>query len=64
MTDPIVEEVRAARQAHAEAWNHDLAAICEDLKRIERESGHPIVSFPPRLLAKPKRPARSASAGS
>lgn len=49
MKDPIVEEVRIARQEHAEKFNHDLEAICEDLKRIERESGHRLVSLPPRL---------------
>ena len=61
MRDPIVEEVRKAREAHAEEFGHNLAAICRDLKRIERECGHEIVSFPPRLLAKPSRPERSSS---
>ncbi len=51
MKDPIVEEIRKARQEHAEAFNHDLDAICRDLKRIERECGHPLVSFPPRRLS-------------
>jgi hypothetical protein len=50
MTDPIVEEVRAARLAHAQSLNHDLAAICADLKRIERECGHQVISLPPRRL--------------
>ncbi len=51
MKDPIVEEVRKARQAHAEKFNHDLAAICKDLKMIESECGHRLVSLPPRLIA-------------
>jgi hypothetical protein len=50
MKDPIVEEVRKARQDHAKEFNHDLAAICNDLKRIERQCGHRLVSFPPKLL--------------
>ena len=50
MKDPIVEEVRKARQEHAAQFGNDLAAICEDLKRIERESEHRVVSFEPRLL--------------
>jgi len=50
--DPIVEEVRKARQDHAREFNHDLSAICKDLKRIEREWGHKVVSLPPRLLTK------------
>jgi hypothetical protein len=52
MKDPIVEEVRKARQDHAREFNHDLSAICKDLKRIERECGHKLVSLPPRLLTK------------
>ncbi len=52
MKDPIVEEVRKARQDHAREFNHDLAAICDDLKSIERECGHKLVSLPPKLLKK------------
>ncbi len=36
--DPIVEEIRAIRRAYAEQFNFDLHAICEDLRRQERES--------------------------
>ncbi len=50
MKDPIVEEVRKARQDHATEFNHDLAEICGDLKRIEKESGHKLVSLPPKLI--------------
>jgi hypothetical protein len=52
MKDSIVEEVRKARLEHAKEFNHDLSAICKDLKRIERECGHRLVSFPPKLLTK------------
>lgn len=52
MKDPIVEEIREARQDHAREFNHDLSEICKDLKRIERECGHKIVSLPPKLLTK------------
>ncbi|MBI5604427.1 MAG: hypothetical protein HY879_13860 [Deltaproteobacteria bacterium] len=52
MKDPIVEEVRKARQDHAKRFNHNLFAICKDLKKIEKESGHKIVSLPSRLLTK------------
>jgi len=37
--DPIVNEVRRIRQAYAEQFKNDLHAICEDLRRQERESG-------------------------
>jgi hypothetical protein len=50
MKDPIVEEVRAARMAHTKKFNYDLAAICADLKRIESESGHKLVSRKPKLV--------------
>ena len=50
--DPIVEEVRKAREAYAAKFNYDLEAIVADLKRQERESGWTFVSFPPRRIKK------------
>jgi len=50
MKDPIVEEVRAARMAHTQKFNHDLSAICADLRRIESESGHTLVNRNPKLI--------------
>ncbi len=52
MKDPIVEEVREARQKHAERFNFDLHAICEDLKKKEKKLRNPIKSLPPKLLVK------------
>jgi hypothetical protein len=52
--DPIVEEVRRARDAHAKQFNYDLDAICEDLKKREEASGRPTVSLPPRRIEKKK----------
>jgi hypothetical protein len=46
--DPIVEEVRAAREAYARGFDFDLRAICRDLREREREGGHDLVTFPPR----------------
>ena len=48
-TDPIVEEVRNARQRHAKRFNYDLKKIAEDLKEREKRSERRIVSFPPKL---------------
>ncbi len=48
--DPIVEEVRAVRVAHAAQFNFDLQAIYRDFKRQEEASGRPFVSYPPRRL--------------
>ncbi len=49
--DPIVEEVRQIRDAHAARFNYNLKAICKDLKTKETDCGHPLVSFPPKLLS-------------
>ena len=48
--DPIVAEIRAIRHAHAAKFNNDLHAICEDLRRQERESGRVYVTRPPRRI--------------
>ena len=46
--DPIVDEIRRIRQEHTDRFNRDLHAICEDIRRQERESDRDYVSFPPR----------------
>lgn len=52
MKDPIIEEVRKARNDHAKKFNYDLTAISKDLKRIEKECGHRVVSLAPRIQKK------------
>jgi hypothetical protein len=44
--DPIVEEVRKARDAYAKRFNYDLDAIYRDLKEKERQSGRVVVPCP------------------
>ncbi|CAN5267951.1 hypothetical protein BH10PLA2_BH10PLA2_28620 [soil metagenome] len=39
MNDPIVDEVRRVRDAHAARFNHDLDAIFQDIKEREKKSG-------------------------
>jgi hypothetical protein len=39
MNDPIVDEVRRVREAHAAQFNFDLDAIFRDIKDQERRSG-------------------------
>jgi len=46
--DPIVEEVRRARERHAAKMRYDLDAICRDLREEERQGRRRLVSFPPR----------------
>lgn len=50
MIDPIVEEVRAVRMAHAKRFNYDLSAICADLRSIEKRCGHQLVSLAPKRI--------------
>lgn len=56
--DPIVEEVRKVREAHAAQFNYDLEAIYRDLKRQEKESERTFASYPPRRV-KPIEKARA-----
>jgi hypothetical protein len=39
VNDPIVNEVRRIRDAHAVRFNYDLDAIFQDIKERERKSG-------------------------
>lgn len=44
MHDPIVEEVRQARDEHARRFGYDLDAICADLMARQLRSGHVLVN--------------------
>ncbi|MGD0897955.1 MAG: hypothetical protein ABR915_08960 [Thermoguttaceae bacterium] len=46
--DPIVAEVRNARDEYARRFNYDLDAICKDLEQRQSQSGRNVVSFPPK----------------
>jgi hypothetical protein len=50
MKDPIVEEVRKHRMEHTRKFHGDLAAICEDLRAVQRASGHTVVRLPARRI--------------
>jgi len=39
MNDPIVDEVRRVRDAHAARFDYDLDAIFRDIKEQEKKSG-------------------------
>ena len=49
--DPIVEEVRKVRDAHAKKFNYDLQAIVADLKKQQKASGREFVTLRPRKPA-------------
>ena len=50
ITDPIVEEVRAIRDAYAKSLNYDLAAIVADLQSRQAEHAHLVVNLPPKHI--------------
>jgi transaldolase len=61
--DPIVEEVRRARQEYAARFNYDLAAMVADLQRRTEEArraGRQVVSFPPRPAHSEDQSAKQA----
>jgi hypothetical protein len=45
--DPIVEEVRKARDEYARRFDYDLDAICRDLQEKQEQPGKQAISFPP-----------------
>ena len=49
--DPIVTAVRRVRERHAAKFNHDLDAICRDLKEQEGKGGRRVVSLSPKKPA-------------
>ena len=54
--DPIVDEVRAIREAYAKKFNYDLNAIYRDLKKKEKKR-HNVVSLRPRRTAASRKAA-------
>ena len=63
--DPIVEEVRAIRDAYAKKFNYDIEAIYRNLKEQEAKSDREFISLPPNLI-KPtgkKDPTKEAEVG-
>ncbi len=48
--DPIVEEVRKVRDAHAAQFNYDLQSIYRALKQEEAESGRKFMKLSPRRI--------------
>ena len=46
--DPIISEVRAARDAHAARFDYDVTAIFRDIRAMQEESGREYVRFPAR----------------
>jgi hypothetical protein len=55
--DPIVDEVRAVRDAIAKESDYDIGKIAEAVRAREATNGRTVVTLPPRVLA----PSRKVS---
>ena len=63
-SDPIVDEVRRARDAYAARFNYDLRAIFRDLKEQENRSSRKLASYVQDAPAEPnQRMDRIAGSG-
>lgn len=49
-SDPIVDEVRAIRDAIAKEYDDDIEKLAEAIRKHEAESGQEFVSLPPRKV--------------
>ena len=47
-TDPIVAEVRSARDKHAARFGYDLKKIFRDIKESQKGAGREYVTYPSR----------------
>ena len=56
-SDPIIDEVRRARQAHAAKFNYDLSAICADFIKQQNDMGLSVISRPPKMRLKTETPS-------
>ena len=55
--DPIVDEVRAARDAIAKEFGYDIDKIVQAMKARESRSGRKLVTRPPRPVTVIRNPA-------
>ncbi|MBX3176094.1 MAG: hypothetical protein KF886_01915 [Candidatus Hydrogenedentes bacterium] len=52
--DPIVEEIRRYRKAHAAQYGNDLKKIVEAYQELERKSGREYLNLEPKRVSVPK----------
>jgi hypothetical protein len=48
--DPIIAEVRKARDAYAKKFNYDIQAMCRDLKKRQTLNINKVISMPPKRI--------------
>ena len=49
-SDPIVDEVRAARDAIAKEFDYDIERLARAIKAREAQSGREVVRLPPKKV--------------
>ena len=50
MKDPIIDQVRRARDEYARTHHYDLDSICEALRKQQAQRGGQVVSLPPKKV--------------
>jgi hypothetical protein len=50
--DEVLEEIYKIREEHAKAFNYDLKAICDDLRKKQAASDRQVISTPLKQLSK------------
>jgi hypothetical protein len=45
LRDPVVEEMRRIKEAHAARFNYDIRAMGKSLQEAEKRSGRKVVSY-------------------
>ncbi len=53
--DPIIDEIRAIREAFAKEHRYDVKAIVRALQKEQAEAGRPLVSLKPKRLPSKQR---------
>jgi hypothetical protein len=56
-TDPIVEETRGEREAHAEGFGFDVPALCRELQRLQEQESARKLILPPEAPQQQRPPA-------
>ena len=62
-TDPIIAEVRHARDLLAAKFNYDVAAIVRDAQKRQKQSKLKVVSLKPRKRTRPESSEKGWSVG-
>ena len=48
--DPVLAEIRAAREAYAEKFAGDVKGMLEDIRKREQQGGRKVLSRPPKRI--------------